>query len=183
MSLNVTIVTVANKIRQFNQTDDLAIKQFCETLRRSTQLFTNRSLIIGSDNETELLLPSAITRIEVATKINLSPYLPPLSGTSVTLIPDGAETPQPEVGDSFVTARMDCYFVGGDTVKLLISGPRPAAAIERLANMTRLFENPIIVYSLPSGGFGFINPANMTRAVIKAGSEELPAGSWRLNPV
>jgi len=50
-------------------------------------------------------------------------------------------------------------------------------------NLTRLFEQPILLYKLPQGGIGLMNPGVMTRAVIKSGALSLPSGAWRVEPV
>lgn len=181
MSIAVTIVTTANRTRRFTQTDDASIKEILDSLRRSGQMFTNRTLIIGSAQETEIFSPASITRIEIETQIDLGAYLPQHGETKLTLITDTSVTPPAEVSETNFSARADFFFSGGDTVAIWISGPRPTGANERLSNLTRLFDQPILMYKLPAGGVGFMNPGAMTRANITAGIEKLPLGSWRLN--
>jgi hypothetical protein len=182
MTINVTIVTTANRTRQFVQTDDGAIQDLLGTLRLSGQIFTHRTLIIGSAQETEIFSPAAITRIEIATQRDLSSALPQLGDTQLTLLPPGAPTPPPEVTEEHAAGRIDFFFEGGDTVGIWYSGPRPGNDNERLMRLTRLFEQPVLMYRLSGGGVGFMNPAKMTRAVVAARPDKLPAGSWLLNP-
>jgi hypothetical protein len=183
MTINVTIVTTANRTRRFVQNDENAIQDLFGTLRLSGQIFTHRTLIIGSERETEIFSPAAITRIEIATGRDLSAILPQLGDTQLTLIPAGAATPAPEVSDTHVAGRIDFFFEGGDSIGIWFSGPRPNNENERLMRLTRLFEQPVLMYRLPDGGVGFMNPGKMTRATVAARPDKLPAGSWLLNPV
>ena len=50
-------------------------------------------------------------------------------------------------------------------------------------NLTTLSEQPVILYKLPQGGIGLMNPGVMTRAVFKSGELELPSGAWRVEPI
>ena len=179
MPFNVTIVTTANRIRRYTQTDRLCIQEVLDALHRSGQLFASRTLIIGSDRETEIFTPSAITRVEFAVDQNLDAYLPPGGRFQMRKIAEG-ETPETQISDTDFSGRVDFFFAGGDTVALLVSGPRTNDASGRLMNLTRLFEQAVLHYELPGGGIGLVNPANLTRIQISAGVEKLPAGSWQL---
>jgi hypothetical protein len=183
MSIAVNIVTTANITRRFTQTDDACTKEILENLRRSGQLFSNRNLIIGSANETGIFAPSSITRIEIETQLDLSAYLPQYGEIRMTLIASDATTPPAEVSETLFSARVDVFFQGGDAIATWMSGPRPSGANERLSNLTHLLDQPVIMYKLPAGGVGFINPAAITSVHAAAGIEKLPLGSWRLNEV
>lgn len=183
MSIAVNIVTTANTTRRFTQTDDASIQEILENLRRSGQMFSNRNLIIGSANETGIFAPSSITRIEIETKLDLSVYLPQYSEIRMTRIANDAATPPAEVSETHFSARVDVLFQGGDAVATWMSGPRPAGANERMSNLTHLLDQPVIMYKLPAGGVGFINPATITSVHADAGIDKLPLGSWRLNAV
>jgi hypothetical protein len=182
MSIAVTIVTTANRTRRFTQADEAGIQEILESLRRSGQLFSARTLIVGSAQETEIFSPASITRIEIETQRDLAAYLPQLGDSRLTQIPEGGVTPPAEVSETHFSGRVDFFFAGGDTVALWICGPRPVGSNERLSQLTRLFEQPVLLYKLAAGGVGLMNPAAMTRALIASGSEKLPLGSWRLNP-
>lgn len=182
MSINVTIVTTANRIRQFVQTDETCIQETLQSLERSSQLFTNRALIIGSGEETEIFSPATITRIQFHTTRELAPFVPQLSQTFLSLIPDGATTPAAVLTEHRVASKIDFFFSGGDSVALWLDAPRPTGGNERRAQLTRLFEQAVITYKLPEGGIGFMNPVAMTRARIATGVQDLPLGAWRLNP-
>jgi hypothetical protein len=183
MSINVTIVTTANRTRRFTQTDSASIQDILDSLRRAGQMFSNRTLIIGSVQETEIFAPSTITRIEIETQLDLGAYLPQLGESRLTSIPEGSSMPPPEVTETHFSGRVDFYFEGGDSLPVWVFGPRPIGNNERMAQLTRLFEQPVIMYKLPSGGIGFMNPSVMTRARIASATEKLPLGSWQLNPV
>jgi hypothetical protein len=183
MSITVTIVTTANRTRCFTQTDAQCEQDILGSLRRASQLFSNRTLIISSAQETEIFAPSAITRIEIGTQQDLGAYLPQQADTTLTLIPEGAPTPPTEISETHFSGRIDFFFTGGDTVAIWFSGPRPKEINARLMNLTRLFEQPVLMYKLPTGGMGFMNPAAMTRALVASATEQLPATAWHLNPV
>jgi len=182
MSIAITIVTTANRTRRFTQTDEACIQGVLDSLKRSGQLFSNRTLIIGSGEHTEIFSPSSITRIEIETERDLSGYLPAQGETQLSLIPAGSTTPPVEVSETAIATQLDFYFEGGDTVAIWISGPRPSSANDRLMQLTRLFDQPILMYRLEGGGVGFMNPATMTRALIASAVEVLPTGAWRLDP-
>jgi hypothetical protein len=183
MSIAVSIITIANRVRRFTQHDEAAIEAVFETLRRPSQLFSNRTLIIGSDRETEIFSPASITRIEIETAQDLSAYLPPPADARFTLIPVGVKPPPAELSDSHSASAAQVFFRGGDMVTLWLDAPRPKVVNERLMRLSRLFELPVIVYALPAGGVGFINPAVMTRTLLTSGLEQLPVGSWKLDPL
>ena len=180
MSIAVTIVTTANRTRRYAQNDTLCIQEVLDSLHRSGQLFSSRVLIIGSHHETEIFTPGAITRIEIGVQQNLDTYLPPGGRFQMRKLAEG-ETPETQISETDFSGRVDFYFAGGDTVALLVSGPRSSDASGRLMNMTRLFEQAVLHYELPGGGIGLINPANLTRIQIATGVDKLPSGSWQLD--
>lgn len=181
MSIAINITTTANRRRRFTQTDSAGIQEVLESFKRSGQMFSNRTLIIGSAQATEIFAPASITRIEIETQLDLGAYLPQRGETQLSLIPEGSATPPTSISETQLSARADFFFEGGDTVAIWISGPRPSGANERLANLTRLFEQAVLTYKLPAGGIGFMNPGAMTRVKLAAAIEKLPAGAWRLN--
>jgi len=181
MSIQVTIVTTANRVRRFNQSDETHIQSLLESLRRTAQMFSGHSLIVASANETELFSPKAITRIEIETQRDLNAYLPHHGATRVTAL-DVTDAPRvPRIEDAYFAGQVDFYFEGGDVLPTWVEGPRPAGPNERLANLTRMFEQPFLLYGLTGGGYGLMNPAVMTRALVHAPADMLPVGAWRLN--
>ncbi|MBK9442524.1 MAG: hypothetical protein IPN53_14975 [Comamonadaceae bacterium] len=183
MSVNVTIITTANRVRKFVQQDLQAIEQLLTTLQRSAQLFANRTLIIGSEHATEIFSPSSITRIEIETDQDLAAFLPSTGDSTLTRLDADTVAPPSETNETHMAGRIDFFFEGGDALAAWYSAPRPTMVNERLMRLTRLFEQPVIIYTLPAGGIGLMNPGCMTRAQIGNGAETLPAGAWRLEPV
>ena len=149
MPIAVTVVTTANRTRRFIQTDENSIQAILSSLKRAGQMFSERSLIIGSDQTTEVFASSSITRIQFETTLDLAEYLPQRGETQMTLIPEGAATPPAEGSETHFAGRADFFFNGGDTVAMWISGARPAGSNERLLQLTRLFEQPMLMYKLP----------------------------------
>jgi hypothetical protein len=90
MSITITIVTTANRSRRFTQSDPARVSEILDSLKRCTQLFSNRSLIVVSDDSTEIFCPAAITRIELRA-ILIHAYLPPAE--TPIFVPLAYETP------------------------------------------------------------------------------------------
>ena len=188
MSIAINVVTTANHTRSFTQQDGDRINEIFRNLGNCGKLFSSRVLIFGSATETEIFSPSSITRIEILTTRDLTEFLPKQSMTGkMTISSLPADTldkaRQSRIDDESVAGRIDFFFQGGDTLPTWIEGIRPSDSSERLINLTRLFEQQIIIYKLPQGGIGLMNPSVMTRAVIKSGALSLPSGAWRVEPV
>jgi hypothetical protein len=188
MSIAINVITTANHTRCFTQQDDERINETFRNLGNCGKLFSSRVLIFGSATETEIFSPSSITRIEIVTARDLTEFLPKQltmgKMTITSLLPDALnKTRQSRIDDNNVAGRIDFFFEGGDTLPTWIEGIRPSDSSERLMNLTRLFEQPIIIYKLAQGGIGLMNPSVMTRAVIKSGALSLPSGAWRVEPI
>jgi len=188
MSIAINVITTANRTRSFTQQDDIHIHEIFSNLGNCGQIFSSRVLIFGSSNETEIFQPSSITRIEVVTTRDLAEFLPrhlTTGKTTITALPADSldNTPASHIDDDHVAGRVDFFFEGGDTLPAWMEGVRPKDPTERLMNLTRLFENPVIVYKLPQGGIGLMNPSVMTRIVYKSGGLALPSGAWRVEPI
>ena len=180
MSITITIVTTANRTRRFTQSDPARVSEILESLQRSAQLFANRSLIVVADESTEIFCPAAITRIEIETDIDLTPYLPPGRNTDIRTL-DLGKTPPPIVLDNqTISIPADFFFEGGDSLNTWFEGARPADALERTMRITRLFEQPVIFYQPIMPGIGLMNPAVMTRCTLGAALTEAPSGAWQV---
>lgn len=49
------------------------------------------------------------------------------------------------------------------------------ALAERLMNLNRLFEQPLLTDPLPGGGFGLMNPKTLLRVTTTPGIPDLPS--------
>ena len=188
MSIAINVFTTANHTRHFIQQDRDRINEILKGLANSGKLFSSRVLIFGSSTETEIFSPSSITRIEIVTKQDLTEFLPKQPATitmTVTSLPADTmdQSRRSHIDDNIVAGRVDFFFEGGDTLSTWLEGIRPSDTTERMMNLTRLFEQPILIYRLPQGGIGLMNPGVMTRAVIKSGALSLPSGAWHVEPV
>jgi hypothetical protein len=188
MSIAINVVTTANHTRCFAQQDGERTNEIFRNLGGCGKLFSSRVLIFGSATETEIFSPSSITRIEIVTTRDLTEFLPKqltMGKMVITSLPADAldKTRQSHIDDENVAGRIDFFFEGGDTLPAWIEGIRPSDTNERLMNLTKLFEQPVLLYKLPQGGIGLMNPGVMTRAVIKSGALSLPAGAWRVESV
>lgn len=181
MSLTITLVTTANRTRRFQQSDPKAIADILDSLKRCAQWFRQHVLVIAGTDTTELINPSAITRIEIDARQDLSSFLPPaLSPVIHAISPDSLTRPG-EIGETHVATRLDFYFNGGDTLTGWLDSPASGTPGERTARNARLFEEAIITYTTASGGIGFINPGAMTRVHVGAALAFPPAGAWHAN--
>jgi len=180
MSINITVITTANRARRFFQTDTASLDQIFESLKRSSQLFSGKPLIIGSAGQTEVFSAASIACLEIASTRDLSDYVPnPLHLTLTALTPEQRAEPFAGhfEGEHF-TLRIEFFFTGGHVLFTSAQGIRRPALAERLMNLTSLFERPMISYRLAQGGFGLMNPHAMTRFVITPGVPELPRDAW-----
>lgn len=183
MSITITIVTTANRTLRFTQSEPQQVSEILASLRRCTQLFSNRSLVVVSDTGTDVFSPASITRIEIETSIDLSPYLPPAWEIATRALPDAATLTPGMVDDHHIAARIDFFFEGGDTLATWFERNRPLGAAERTMQITRLFEQPIIPYHLVNPGIGFMNPAAMTRASLGIAMTDAPTSTWHVKNV
>ena len=180
MSITITIVTTANRSRRFTQSDPARISEILNSLKRCTQLFSNRSLIIVADNSAEIFFPSAITRIEFETDTDLTPHLPPGRNTDIRALALGETLPPIVVNQQHISTPADFFFEGGDSLNTWIEGSLSADPMERTMRITRLFEQPVIFYQLPVPGIGLMNPAVMTRSTLGVALSEAPTGAWHV---
>ena len=180
MSITLTIVTTANRTRRFKQSDPVRITEILESLKRCAQLFSNRSLVVVSDTSTEIYNPSAITRVEIETEIDLTPYLPPGRNTNIRTMALGESLPPTILNEQDISVSADFYFAGGDNLSAWLENPRAADALERTMRITRLFEQAVIFYQPTTPGIGLMNPAVMTRCALGAALPDAPTGSWHL---
>jgi hypothetical protein len=180
MSIAITIVTTANRTLHFKQSDPTHVEEILSSLRRCNNLFTNRTLVVVSDTGTEVFSPRSITRIEIQTDADLSPYLPAAWEVSATVIGPGEVPPATKIDQNHVAARIDFFFEGGDTLSTWFERKRPASVADRAMQISRLFEQHILAYHMEKPGIGFMNPATMTRASLGVSLDEAPAGAWQV---
>jgi hypothetical protein len=180
MSTHITIITTANRTLHFTQSDPAQVSEILASLRRCTQLFSNRTLVVVADSGTEVFSPTSITRIEIETDADLTPYLPPAWEIAARALSPGEVVNPASVDDQHIAARLDFFFEGGDTLATWFERTRPLGAAERTMQITRLFEQPIIPYHLTKPGIGFMNPAAMTRASLGIALTDAPASAWHV---
>ena len=180
MSITITIVTTANRTLRFTQSAPEPVGEILASLRRCTQLFSNRTLVVVSDTGTEVFSPSSITRIEIETDADLAPYLPPAWEIATSALLPGEIHNPAGVDDHHIATRIDFFFEGGDTLATWFERNRPLGAAERTMQITRLFEQPVIPYHPAAPGIGFMNPAVMTRASLGIAMSNAPTGAWHV---
>lgn len=180
MAIRITVITTANRARRFVQTDAACIEPILDSLKRSSQIFSGKPLIIASAGQTEVFSPGSIACLEIEASRDLSAYLPSsLNLTLTVLSPEQLAAPfVGGAGGEQVKARIDFFFTGGHVLYTHAEGVRKAALAERLMNLTSLFERPAINYHLAGGGIGLMNPHAMTRFLITPGVPDLPRDAW-----
>jgi hypothetical protein len=184
MAIGITVITTGNCARRFLQTDEAAIEQTLDSLRRSSQMFSGKPLIIGSEAQTEIFARASIACVEFAAAKDLSPYLTsPLNLELTVLTQEQLAEPFSGwfEGERF-KVRIDFFFAGGHVLQTLAEGVRKAALAERLMNLTGFLERPVMNYRLASGGVGLMNPAAITRFLITPGTQALPRDACLAEP-
>ena len=180
MAINITVITTANRARRFLQTDAASLEQIFASLKRSSQLFSGKPLIIGSAGQTEVFSAASIACLEIETTRDLSDYVPSSMNLTLTaLTPEQRAEPfTGEIEGEHFSLRIEFFFTGGHVLSTRPEGLRRPALAERLMNLTSLFERPMINYRLAQGGIGLMNPHAMTRFVITPGVPDLPRDAW-----
>lgn len=182
MSVNVTVVTTANRTCRFSLDTPQGMLALRHALQRGAQLFSGKPLIVGSAQQTEIFAAGAIACIEVDTTnadraAELAALCPAIGQNPALrkLAQDEAARPfEGGLDGEHFSARLDFFFSGGHTLAMRAEGVRRASLAERLMNLTSLFERPLITYLLPDGGFGLMNPQALARATVTPGVPELP---------
>lgn len=180
MSITISIVTTANRTLRFTQSEPARISEILSSLQRCTQLFSNQTLVVVSDTGTEVFSPASITRIEIETEADLTPYLPPAWEIPARALAPGENLTPALIDDHHIAARLDFFFAGGDTLATWFERKRPLGAAERTMQVTRLFEQPLIPYHPVRPGIGFMNPAALTRASLGIAMNDAPASAWHV---
>ncbi|EXI89101.1 MAG: hypothetical protein AW11_01818 [Candidatus Accumulibacter regalis] len=180
MAIGITVITTANRARRFLQTGEAATEHTIDSLRRSSQMFTGKPLIIGSATQTEVFARASIVCVEFEAAKDLSPYVAsPLNLELTVMTPEQLAAPVIGVfeGEHF-KVRIDFFFSGGHVLHTLAEGVRKAALAERLMNLTSFLDRPVMNYRLAHGGVGLMNPATITRFLIAPGAGDLPRDAW-----
>jgi hypothetical protein len=129
MAIGITVITTANSARRFLQTDEAAIEQTLDSLRRSSQMFAGKPLIVGSEAQTEVFARASIACLEFAAAKDLSAYVAsPLNLQLTVLTPEQLAEPFSGwfEGERF-KVRIDFFFTGGHVLHTLAEGVRKAA--------------------------------------------------------
>lgn len=180
MSITVSVITTANRTCRFALEAPDHISHLLNSLKRSASIFSGSPLIIGSPEQTSIFSSASIACIEIETSRDLADFLPGQpTPTFTALTLEEARNPfEWAVEEEYFKARIDFYFHGGHVLNTHVEGPRKTALAERLMNLTSIFERPVILYKLPQGGVGIMNPHAMTRAEITPGVPDLPRDAW-----
>ena len=185
MAIGITVITTANRARRFLQTDEAALEQTIESIKRSNQMFTGKPLIVSSAAQTEVFARTSIACVEFEAARDLSSYVAsPLKLMLTALKPERLTEPVAGwvEGDERFSVRIDFFFNGGHVLHTLAEGVRRAALAERLMNLTSFLERPVMNYRSALGGVGLMNPAAIARFVITPGTADVPRDAWLADP-
>lgn len=182
MPISITIITVANRHRKFCKLDESDIDEIKSSIEKYKNIFSQKTLVIGSSKETEIFSSASITRIEFDGVAGLDQRLPGTGETSIRAIDKSHSTPIAVTKHDNFVGRVDFFFEGGDTLSTLIESPRPSTHAEKIAKFTQLFDQGAVPYTTIQGGLGFMNANVMTRSLIHAASQQLPITAWRAEP-
>ena len=183
MSLAITIVTTANRTRRFFQTDPARISEIIESLKGGPHFFDDRMLVIVGELSTEGFSASLITRIELETEADWSTVLPPSWRLDLRALAPGELIGPGGIENGRLSADIDFFFQGGDTLAAWVENSQPELTAERVKRIAAFFEQKIIPYRLATRGIGIINPAVLTGVSLGAKITDPPAGAWFANEV
>lgn len=179
MSLTITLVTTANRTRRFQQADPARSAAVLDSMQRCAQWFRQQSLVIIGNGQTEIINPSAITRIEIEAQTDLTTHIPVAFLPFIHAIPHDALTRPGTIEDGHAATRVEFFFKGGDTLSGWLQTPIDITPSDRTARYAHLFEEGVITYTTQCGGLGFINPGAMTRVHIDSALRYPPANAWQ----
>jgi hypothetical protein len=180
MTINLAVITTANHTCRFRMDKADHVGHLLDGLKSCAHLFSGKPLIIGSPQQTGIFAAHSIACIELETALDLDPYLPPGQNLRITAL-TGEERLAPFSGGfdgKHFRLRVDLCFQGGHLLSACVEGERKPALAERLTNLTSIFERPVIIYRLPLGGIGLMNPQTITRSLITPGAPDLPRDAW-----
>lgn len=182
MPITITIITIANRRRTFRKLDESDVDDLRSSVEKYNNIFSQKTLVIGSSKETEIFSSASITRIEIDGVADLGQIRPGTGETIIKAIEESDTTPVAITQDNSFVGRVDFFFEGGDKVSTLIEGPLPTTHAEKVAKFTQLFDQGAVPYTTIRGGLGFMNANVMTRSLIHAASQQLPITAWKAEP-
>ncbi len=183
MSVLITVFTTNASTHRFALDAAQGTIALRQVLKWGTNLFSGKPLILSSSQQTELFAAESLVSIEIGWPASDgTPELEALRPTSNQnptlhkLSPEdaGAASAGGLDGEHYALL-LDASFHGGHGMIFLAEGVRRSALAERLMNINRLFEQPLLTYSLPAGGFGLMNPKTLLRVTARPGIPDLPS--------
>ena len=183
MSVHITVITTNASTHRFALDAAQGVVALRQVLKWGTHLFSGKPLILSSSQQTELFAGESLVCIEIAWPASEETpeleVLRPTSNQNPTLRKlspaDAGATPASGLDGEHYALRLDVSFHGGQGMTFLAEGVRRTALAERLMNINRLFEQPLLTYSLPGGGFGLMNPKTLLRVTTRPGIPDLPS--------
>ena len=183
MSVLITVITTNASTHRFTLDATQGVVAMRQVLKWRTHLFSGKPLILSSSQQTELFAAESLVCIEIGwTASEETPELAALRPTSNQNPALHKQSPEDAgaaaaggLDGEHYALRLDASFHGGHSMTFLAEGVRRTALAERLMNLNRLFEQPLLTYSLPGGGFGLMNPKTLLRVTTRPGIPDLPS--------
>jgi hypothetical protein len=90
-----------------------------------------------------------------------------------SLVPGERQRNHPDAANTR-SFRVEVYTVGGWSTILDVHAQLRGTALDRRQMFAHVFQVPVIPFQLCTGGIGFINPGNLTRATAYPAPDSLP---------
>ena len=85
---------------------------------------------------------------------------------------------EPDGPPNITTYRIQIHTVGGWTVSLDIRAVEPSTVLDQRVLLAHLFNLPVVLFRLATGGIGFLNPVKISLITVEPPRMRGPASEW-----
>jgi hypothetical protein len=186
IDLTLEVRSVDGTVAEFCQSDPGRVARALRFLS-SARLFAEPQLTLASEQWCTAIATRSIDVILARTNAPIPEVLPLKSPAGPIDISEGSHL-VPEDDESLVVSarrqempspnarsfRVEVYTIGGWTNVLQVRAQVRGTVLDRRQTFSHMFQIPVIPFKLSSGGIGFINPGNLTRATAYPAPDSLP---------
>ena len=186
IDLTLEVRSADGTVAEFCQSDPERAAKVLRFLS-SPRLFAEPQLTLASEHWVTAIATRSIDVILARTNAPIPEVLPLKSPAGPIDISEVAHL-VPEDDESLVITerrrevpplnarsfRVEVYTIGGWTNILQVRAQVRGTVLDRRQTFSHMFQIPVIPFKLSSGGIGFINPSNLTRATAYPAPDSLP---------
>jgi hypothetical protein len=187
IELTLEVRSADGTAAEFYQADAEHIGKALRFLSRP-RLFTEPQFVLASEKWATVLAPRTIDVILARTTAPVPEVLPlksPAGPIDISEVEEGLLDEDRSVvfgqrdrgnvnGMNSRSFRVEVRTVGGWTNILAVGAQIRGTVQDRRHTFTHIFQLPVIPFKLCTGGIGFINPRNLTRATVYPAPDSLP---------